>query len=767
MRIKIKNTPITTNEDVVIDRVSFDASTNTLSLNEATVSADNGATESADILVYVKDLTVEISNNNTINGQIISKYDNDNSGSSIHFKKVGSDATTLSITSEWKPIYGFAECTWGDGLYVSAKDEQGNPIESVVYYSGKEFVSNGSSDISTILFTEESTSTAKLWIGNKVLTESSDDVFSDNEDLKGKVKFISDGTSNTLILDAVSLESTIISSQSLTVSFKGSCYVGNIISTNASATLTFGLADGASDKTDNYICKNDEERWWQGFYGNPTFNDKLVYLPNADTQYIEVLQAPTMSYSSSDSDSKVTLSGLSHDNTHQFSYYYAITYADNVGNISKTKKTLTRVEPNPATNSDDITITHTPFTVEASVVYEDQFGNTTESETAIGKYFGFAEPMILTTLASNTEEKELVLPEILPAIEESDEVNIVFEFSPTDESIIYKNDDSKWMIKGYGSASVEASFGPSDTTPFTILNEVASLDVIVLHEPTFTAYYGDDETKEYDGNGSGNVSVEISSSDLNDLSGYTLMYYLGTDNTTPTPYKDPISLNATTTVNAFIRYVNPANSSITYDSEPVSMEYLVSQKLDTPAFEGSINFQTCYLKDYSLAKPAGLKVYIITEISLTDNTLKAVSIDYIPKGVPVLLEKEGETPEGGYVAATYTGEVGEFSNNMLQYAEDDKDVTDTEFVLFNNEFVKATGIIAAGHCYLSLDGPHANTRGFSIDTSGNGTTGINHASLHDSREVMTKQWYDLQGRKIQKPTKAGLYIVNGKKVVIK
>ena len=104
---------------------------------------------------------------------------------------------------------------------------------------------------------------------------------------------------------------------------------------------------------------------------------------------------------------------------------------------------------------------------------------------------------------------------------------------------------------------------------------------------------------------------------------------------------------------------------------------------------------------------------------------------------------------------------------MLQYAEDDKDVTDTEFVLFNNEFVKATGIIAAGHCFLSLDEPHANTRGFSIDTSGNGTTGINSASLHDSREVMTNQWYDLQGRKIQKPTKAGLYIVNGKKVVIK
>ena len=56
--------------------------------------------------------------------------------------------------------------------------------------------------------------------------------------------------------------------------------------------------------------------------------------------------------------------------------------------------------------------------------------------------------------------------------------------------------------------------------------------------------------------------------------------------------------------------------------------------------------------------------------------------------------------------------------------------------------------------------PHS--RSFSI---GDGTTGINSVPLNE--EMINNHWYDLQGRKIQKPSKAGIYIQNGKKTIIK
>ena len=53
-----------------------------------------------------------------------------------------------------------------------------------------------------------------------------------------------------------------------------------------------------------------------------------------------------------------------------------------------------------------------------------------------------------------------------------------------------------------------------------------------------------------------------------------------------------------------------------------------------------------------------------------------------------------------------------------------------------------------------------------MNTCSTRTTAINSASLNDNEEMINDNWYDLQGRRIAKPTKAGLYIKNGKKMVI-
>jgi len=69
-------------------------------------------------------------------------------------------------------------------------------------------------------------------------------------------------------------------------------------------------------------------------------------------------------------------------------------------------------------------------------------------------------------------------------------------------------------------------------------------------------------------------------------------------------------------------------------------------------------------------------------------------------------------------------------------------------------------VVPAGKAYLALtSAPGART--LSLDDE---TTGVQE--LKNSRIEKLKSYYDLQGRKVAQPTK-GLYIVNGKKVIIK
>ena len=69
--------------------------------------------------------------------------------------------------------------------------------------------------------------------------------------------------------------------------------------------------------------------------------------------------------------------------------------------------------------------------------------------------------------------------------------------------------------------------------------------------------------------------------------------------------------------------------------------------------------------------------------------------------------------------------------------------------------------IPAGKAYLNVEG--ASSR-LSIVFDDNSTTSI--STKANSQEPTANSYYDLQGRRVAQPTK-GLYIVNGKKVVVK
>ena len=158
----------------------------------------------------------------------------------------------------------------------------------------------------------------------------------------------------------------------------------------------------------------------------------------------------------------------------------------------------------------------------------------------------------------------------------------------------------------------------------------------------------------------------------------------------------------------------------------------------------------------SFLAPQGIVAYIITGVSGNSVTVKAVS--YIKAGTPVLLQKTSTSTE------TEETTDGIFATNILKYAEGDLTANGGQYVLYKNEFVKATGSITSGKCYLDLTGTSfAGTRGFSIAGGAEGTTAISDAVVDSDHS----EWFDLQGRKIEKPSKKGLYIRDGKKIVVK
>ena len=168
---------------------------------------------------------------------------------------------------------------------------------------------------------------------------------------------------------------------------------------------------------------------------------------------------------------------------------------------------------------------------------------------------------------------------------------------------------------------------------------------------------------------------------------------------------------------------------------------------------------TYYNSDEDFNLPEGYVAYIITGIN--GNSVTTQRVSYIPKGVAVLVEK-GQSSESPNDATPYP------STLPLKGTQEGVDVTSitggTVYVLYNGEFVKSTsGKIPAHRCYLLIpDQIASGTRSFGID-HGDGTTSLREVK---GEKWADGEWYTLQGQRIAKPAK-GLYILNGKKIVIK
>ena len=166
--------------------------------------------------------------------------------------------------------------------------------------------------------------------------------------------------------------------------------------------------------------------------------------------------------------------------------------------------------------------------------------------------------------------------------------------------------------------------------------------------------------------------------------------------------------------------------------------------------------------DFANAKPAGLTASIIT--GATGATLNTFDVENVPVETPVLLAGA----EGTYTIPVIATSSTVVSANKLQgvHAATEQ-AANTIYVLMaspkvgfysnNNAFT-----VGANTAYLLIDFASTSASAFYLFDDGS-TTAIDAVKTQQAEDGV---YYNLAGQRVAQPTK-GLYIVNGKKVVVK
>lgn len=157
--------------------------------------------------------------------------------------------------------------------------------------------------------------------------------------------------------------------------------------------------------------------------------------------------------------------------------------------------------------------------------------------------------------------------------------------------------------------------------------------------------------------------------------------------------------------------------------------------------------------------------YIATSLNSDNSSVIIEQVTKVPLGEPILVKT---ATQGTTVNVPVIATAEALTANKFAAGDGVTDVTtanDTYYFLKEDMFHKATsGILQKGKAYLKIEGG-SNARELSIDFSDGETTGIKNV-VNGSKNWFDGEFYNLSGQRVAKPTK-GLYIVNGKKIIVK
>ena len=170
---------------------------------------------------------------------------------------------------------------------------------------------------------------------------------------------------------------------------------------------------------------------------------------------------------------------------------------------------------------------------------------------------------------------------------------------------------------------------------------------------------------------------------------------------------------------------------------------------------------------------AGVKLYSVKSVTNTEVELTA-ELSVIAAEMPYFIYNDNDTEvEVSIIVSSNDPDNVAYDSDHFKGTLVDKTFTDEDmqqadhYVLSGGSsfvWVKDAGTLSAGKCWIELiPTSAAHARRLSIVHEGE-TTGI--STVKTTVDTKDAAVYDLQGRRVMQPTK-GLFIVNGKKVVIK
>lgn len=720
---------------------SYDNDNKKLTLN----GGDSGNTITGQIISGLGDLTIHITGQNTL-------------------KATGSEANLIKSTNNG--VLSFeTDATTGNYLYFedSAGDSFGdNPIDgftSVAYEAGLGYYSQFSQIIET-LFIDYDNNTYKLHSSNAT------NIVGD-----GKVSFSYDPTNGSVLtLNNANIE--VIeweTDEKLTIALNGTCSINNTGHTyaiNYYGNLNIVKASGAtsaelSASTNGYNpIETSGLTLGSGLYLKPISNasttitdnpEFVLYNGYAMTNEQTIPQAAgSLVYTENGSEKTLTFTNFQD----AFGDGYNQVNAIETG-VATLKVVL--IGDNKITCNDPYTHAFKGIRTEASIKFVKggdgckltMDGNTTSDS------FSFGEGKVTyDKLVYSAVNERIICEPTPPTMSSNDQEKVVMQKDYTDGDIYYTITYADGKTTDVAKTKYTAEFAMA--APGTVEAWVEANDATTAKIKG--KYFGYQDAPIILNPGETKTPVLIPTIEDGDNISYASDPYSSEDPLIATFAGGVITAVGSGNVN-LTTSLTTTGASVTTVILNYNNQFNTLVKVGTDIsgyFQGSNQYGTYYNATDNYTIPAGMEAYVITGVNGNQVVLKSLSV--LPKLTPLLLFKGTATT---FYSVT-TDETDDTSGNLLEHAQGETNADNKKYyVLYNDEFVKATGLITMDHNYLDLSSVNPSRGMYSI---GDESTGIR--DLRIENEGLREEWYDMQGRRIDKPTQPGLYIKNGKKVVV-